>query len=68
MCVRARALARGCVCVSPSPGSHMPSPQVFPRINVKTMCANKLLGLFGQDFPIPVAGHQLHEVRDGHAQ
>ena len=35
--------------------------QVFPRLNIKCISANKLLGLFGQEFPIPVSGHRLHE-------
>ena len=36
--------------------------QVFPRFIIKTVSANKLLGLYGQDFPIPATGHQLDEV------
>ena len=35
--------------------------QVFPRLKIKCISANKLLGLFGQDFPIPQSGHQFHE-------
>jgi hypothetical protein len=35
--------------------------QVFPRLNIKCISANKLLGLFGQDFPIPQSGHAFHE-------
>ena len=35
--------------------------QVFPRLNIKCISANKLLGLFGQDFPIPQTGHAFHE-------
>lgn len=35
--------------------------QVFPRLNIKCISANKLLGLFGQDFPIPQCGHAFHE-------
>ncbi len=30
------------------PVNIMHNMQVFPRINVKTICANKLLGLYGQ--------------------
>ncbi|XRB03994.1 glutamine amidotransferase type 2 domain-containing protein [Pycnococcus provasolii] len=33
----------------------------FKGLNVKTMSANKLLGLFGQGMPIPQTGHQLSE-------
>jgi hypothetical protein len=36
--------------------------QVFPKVTVRTISANKLLGLYGQDFPIPVSGHQIDEV------
>ena len=35
--------------------------QVFPALNIKVISSNKLLGLMGQDFPIPQSGHQLHE-------
>jgi hypothetical protein len=35
--------------------------QVFPRLNIKCISANKLLGLFGQEFAIPQSGHALHE-------
>mmetsp|Transcript_53860 Transcript_53860/g.128012 ORF Transcript_53860/g.128012 Transcript_53860/m.128012 type:complete len:1454 (-) Transcript_53860:172-4533(-) len=35
--------------------------QVFPALNIKVISSNKLLGLLGQDFPIPQSGHQLHE-------
>eukprot|EP00746_Dinoflagellata_sp_MGD_P157020 gnl/MRDRNA2_/MRDRNA2_86072_c0_seq2.p1 gnl/MRDRNA2_/MRDRNA2_86072_c0~~gnl/MRDRNA2_/MRDRNA2_86072_c0_seq2.p1 ORF type:complete len:1384 (+),score=218.41 gnl/MRDRNA2_/MRDRNA2_86072_c0_seq2:410-4153(+) len=30
----------------------------FPNLRVRTISANKLLGLHGQDFPVPTAGHQ----------
>jgi len=35
--------------------------QLLPRLNIKTMSSNKLLGLLGQDLPIPQTGHQFHE-------
>jgi hypothetical protein len=36
--------------------------QVFPRLKIKCISANKLLGIFGQIYPIPSSGHSLHEV------
>eukprot|EP00931_Biecheleriopsis_adriatica_P010461 TRINITY_DN11152_c1_g1_i1.p1 TRINITY_DN11152_c1_g1~~TRINITY_DN11152_c1_g1_i1.p1 ORF type:complete len:1458 (-),score=249.36 TRINITY_DN11152_c1_g1_i1:158-4531(-) len=33
----------------------------FPKLVVKCVSANKILGLFGQDLDIPCEGHQLHE-------
>lgn len=34
---------------------------LMPKLNIKTTSSNKVLGLFGQDFPIPQTGHQLTE-------
>jgi hypothetical protein len=31
-------------------------------MKIKCLSANKLLGLFGQEFAIPPSGHPLHEV------
>lgn len=35
---------------------------LFPKLNIKTMSSNKLLGLQGQDFASPQLGHQYHET------
>ncbi|EKX55458.1 hypothetical protein GUITHDRAFT_99235 [Guillardia theta CCMP2712] len=35
--------------------------QVFPRISVRVISSNKLLGLFGQEFAVPQTGHQFNE-------
>ena len=35
---------------------------LLPRLNIKTISSNKLLGLLGQDFPSPQIGHQFHET------
>jgi hypothetical protein len=29
----------------------------FPKMSIKAVSSNKILGLFGQDFPIPLVGH-----------
>jgi hypothetical protein len=34
---------------------------LFPKLNIKVMSSNKLLGLQGQDFASPQIGHQYHE-------
>ena len=34
---------------------------VFPKLIIQTMSANKVLGLWGQDFSIPQTGYQFHE-------
>lgn len=36
---------------------------VFPKLRVKAVSANKLLGLLGQDFPVPATGFDTHEQR-----
>ena len=33
----------------------------FPKMNIKAVSSNKILGLFGQDFPIPLVGHPTME-------
>merc|ERR1719161_1809224 len=33
----------------------------FPQLRVRVISANKLLGLHGQDFPVPPCGHQVGE-------
>ena len=33
----------------------------FPKMNIKAVSSNKVLGLFGQDFPIPLVGHPTME-------
>ena len=33
----------------------------FPKLNIKAVSSNKILGLFGQDFPIPLVGHPTME-------
>ena len=44
------------------PLKHYSKSQVFPTLRIKCMSANKLLGLYGQEFSIPPSGHPLHEV------
>lgn len=34
---------------------------VFPALDIKTLSANKLLGLLGQDFAMPQTGYSFHE-------
>lgn len=36
---------------------------VFPRLKVRALSANKILGLLGQEFPIPATGFDIHEQR-----
>ena len=35
--------------------------QVLPRLSIRCVSSNKLLGLLGQELPIPQVGHQFHE-------
>mmetsp|Transcript_44819 Transcript_44819/g.112412 ORF Transcript_44819/g.112412 Transcript_44819/m.112412 type:complete len:1579 (+) Transcript_44819:96-4832(+) len=36
--------------------------QVFPKLQVRCISSNKLLGLFGQEFPVPQTGHNFNET------
>jgi len=36
--------------------------QVFPKLKVRCISSNKLLGLFGQEFPVPQTGHNFNET------
>ena len=35
---------------------------LLPKLNIKVLSSNKLLGLLGQDFASPQVGHQFHET------
>lgn len=35
--------------------------QVFPSLNIRCICSNKVLGLYGQDFTVAQTGYQFNE-------